>query len=111
MSQNPRDTKFSEFARQLWQELIYARQMIAVGDRLAFTLPEREEAEQIIARRAYDLVSHVLDMPGMCFYPLSYEMKSKTMQPEMLFEICYKTDEMMEWIQDLTVWPESEAKE
>lgn len=55
-----RDTQFKEFAKLLWQELLYASQLKAVVNVLIRVPAEREEAETIIAQRAYDLMEHIM---------------------------------------------------
>ena len=48
MSENSRDTQFAGFAKALWEKLML--------------INTSEEAELIIARSAYDLTKHVLEL-------------------------------------------------
>lgn len=69
MSKDPRDTQFAGFARLLYDEL--ARNVLATSytswsDFEAF----KQEQSQIIARRAYDLVNHVLSNEKLQWYPI-----------------------------------------
>ena len=74
-----RDTQFAGFAKMLWQELYHE---------IDWQQDSGEGVEQIIARRAYDLVSHTLLNTG----------------PMMLD--CYSHEEQVAAIPDMTTWPE-----
>lgn len=95
MSTNPRETQFAGFAKLLYEDFL--RQ--AESDTLQETLvPDyadkwRMKTEQIIARRAYDLVEHVI--------------QSRLQGIELLMRLDREwVAEQVQSIPDLTEWPE-----
>lgn len=82
-----RDDQFAGFAKKLYTEFMNlgARNPYSVGVQRILS---REEVEQIIARRAYDLVGHTFYNTG----------------PMMLD--CYSHEEQVAAIPDMTAWPE-----
>lgn len=86
---SPRDTQFVGFACRLLQELLDQCAYVAISPWV--TGGDSFKSEQLIARRAYDLVSHVLNNTG----------------PYMID--CLSHEEQLAQIPDMTAWPE-EAK-
>lgn len=86
MSANPRDTQFAGFAKALYQEIEDMTCSFSV-------LPSADEMKrlecEIYARRAYDLVAHVLSNEKLQWRPLE--------------------DISVSDIPDLTEWPEEGA--
>jgi hypothetical protein len=79
VNNSPRDTQFAGFAKALWEELRDA------GCTAAYYDPDpvfRNDALEIIARRAYDLVVHAIEC------------------------LDCKGCESVEWVSDLPVLPE-----
>lgn len=85
----PRDTQFVGFACRLLQDLLDQGAYVAISPWV--TGGDSFKSEQLIARRAYDLVSHVLNNTG----------------PYMID--CLSHEEQIAEIPDMTAWPE-EAK-
>jgi len=83
---NPRDKQFTGFACRLLQELLNQGAYVAISEWA--TGDDRARSEQLIARRAYDLVSHTLCNTG----------------PMMID--CYSHEEQIAAIPDLTEWPD-----
>lgn len=60
MSNNARNEQFAGFAFRLLQELLNQGAYVAISEWA--TSGDRFKSEQLIARRAYDLVYHALDI-------------------------------------------------
>ena len=88
---DPRDTQFAGFAKSLFHELYET-------DGVYYEITNdfwKEEWQEIIARRAYDLACHVLEQ-----VPLLIQNVPNTLTVE----------EVVRYVPDMTKWPE-ERKE
>lgn len=89
MSENPRDTQFKGFASLILGEMLQASKTYSgLIDSESSTW--QEAMQQIIARRAYDLIEHTICSEN----PIAHQ--------------CMSEDEIVASIPDLTEWPKEQ---
>lgn len=87
MTTDPRDTQFAGFAARLLQELLDQGAYVAISEWA--TGGDSFKSEQLIARRAYDLATHIYE----------HAINANTADPEI----------GLRYIPDLREWPEEHS--